>query len=235
MKFNISQSLSIFQSIGQMFFPKLCLGCGDSVLSGTTDFCTQCRNEIQFFKPRKENEITERLWGKVRLEAAASLYYFKSGSPVQRAIHQLKYRHNMKIGLKMGNAFGKILKNEKQFAGVDIIIPVPLHPKKERTRGYNQSEVFAEGISQTFEKQVITNVLLRGVMAESQTQMGRLERHENASDLFYTKNESKISGKGILLVDDVLTTGATIENCAKLLTKIPGTTIFIGTIATAIR
>ena len=149
----------------------------------------------------------------------AASSFFNKGNKVQNLLHQLKYKGAKNVGEKIGLLYGYELLESNNFKDVDFIVPVPLHPKKLKKRGYNQSESFANGLSQSLNKEVVTNLLLRTVNSETQTKKSRFNRWENVATIFTISNASSIDGKHVLLVDDVITTGATIEGCAQLLTQ----------------
>ena len=218
-----------------LFFPNLCVACGRNLPPINACFCYPCRQRIQpaDLHTQAENEFTERLWGRLPLRAGAAMYAFVKGSPVQYALHQLKYKDNPAVGVKIGREFGRILRQSAHFRPAEIIVPVPLHPKKERLRGYNQSAAFAEGLSEGMQVPFASNALGRGIFGESQTKKNRMERFENIRDAYYVRQPEKLQGKAVLLVDDVLTTGATLEICGNLLLELPGTTLLAATIALA--
>lgn len=182
-----------------------------------------------------ENEFTRRLWGRLPLVAGAAFFYFSRQSKVQRTLHELKYRNNPEIGRKLGVEFGRKLHQVEQYRTVDAIVPVPLHPKKQRSRGYNQSTLFAQGIAEILGVPVLEQALKRRQFTGSQTRKRRLERHTNVDQVFEVAQPHAIQGKHILLVDDVLTTGATLEECGAALLSVPSTRISSVTIAIAMK
>jgi ComF family protein len=218
-----------------LMYPQLCVACGEDLPDGDSCFCLKCRLKIDVTDMHlvRDNEFTARLWGRVNIEAGAAMYYFKRKSPIQRALHQLKYNNQPEIGVKIGREFGRKLRNSEVFKSVEVVIPVPLHPKKERLRGYNQSAKFAEGIAETMELPVLSNVLVRESFTETQTRKKRMERFKNVGEVFAVKKPKAIEGKHLLLVDDVLTTGATLEMCGQALLAVPNTRLSLATIAIA--
>lgn len=219
-----------------LLYPNLCVACGEDLPAGKSCFCFSCRLKLEptGMHLQKDNEFTDRLWGRMPIESAAALYYFTRKSPVQRALHQLKYHNQPEIGLKIGREFGKMLAQSELFRSVEIVVPVPLHPKRERLRGYNQSAMFAEGLAETLEINSAPNALERRVFAESQTKKKRLERFDNVEETFAVTQAGRLRDKHVLLVDDVLTTGATLESCGKLILDVPGTRLSLATIAIAV-
>ena len=172
-------------------------------------------------------------WGRVPLITGAAYYQFKKQSKVQNLLHQLKYKGQKQVGIKTGSLYGTELKQEKIYQDMSVIIPVPLHPNRERKRGYNQSEMFAMGLSQTMEIPYFSDVLVRTTASETQTKKSKFKRWENVKSIFEIQNEAVIRNKHILLVDDVITTGATIEACAQMLIEVPGVKVSVAAIAYA--
>ncbi len=176
--------------------------------------------------------MTEHFWGRVKLEYGASFYYFKKGGLVQQLIHNLKYANKPEIGLRLGQLYGKVLKKSPFLGQAEIIIPVPLHPRKQKMRGYNQSAKFAQGLSLGMEIPW-SAALHRNMMTATQTQKARIERFSNVEHAFEVAKPNFIKGKHLLLVDDVITTGATLEACAHQLLTVPDTKVSVVTIAFA--
>ena len=225
------------RGISQLTYPSLCIACGRSMQAGQSCFCASCRHLVPTsdMYSRQENEFTQRLWGRLPLLSGAAFFYFSRHSPVQRAMHQLKYRNNPEVGRKMGMEVGRKLRETEQYKTVEAIVPVPLHPDKERARGYNQSTMFAQGIAEALSVPVLDQVLQRRQFTGTQTRKRRLERHTNVNQVFAIAQPSSIRGKHILLVDDVLTTGATLEECGTALLSVPSTRLSSVTIAIAMK
>lgn len=224
-----------FDDLIALLYPNLCLACSENLPTRNEIICLRCQLELPRtnFHLEKENPFTERFWGRIPLESGASLYHFVKGGRIQELLHRLKYEGKREIGIKLGEWYGRQLKNSPDFQAVDVIIPVPLHPRKERLRGYNQSAMFAQGLAEAMDKSWHKEVLIRKVFTETQTQKSRAERLENVKDVFEIRNPEKIKGKHILLVDDVMTTGATMEVCGAKLLEITGTKLSMATIALA--
>lgn len=218
-----------------LFYPRLCLACGNGLPPRQDSICISC----QYYLPKTnfhkllENPFTERFWGRIPLCAGAALYHFNKSGRTQRLIHHLKYDHKPNVGIRLGQLYGRQLLDSKHFRSIDLIVPVPLHPRKEKMRGYNQSAVFAKGLSQVMEIPWQKNILVRKVMTTTQTKKSRMERFQNVQDAFSLQEEKTIRNKHILLVDDVLTTGATLEACAKNLLKVSGVKVSMITIGIA--
>lgn len=197
--------------------------------------CTSCQYSLPLtnFHLQPDNIVARQFWGKVNLQAAYALYYFTKGGKVQSLVHNLKYKGIQQIGHTIGNIAGGQLVKNKIFYSVDLIIPVPLHKKRLRQRGYNQSTCFAEGLAQKLNAVVDDTSLVRIHATETQTKKGRFTRFENMKEVFWVANPDKLRNKHILLVDDIITTGSTLEACAAEMLKIEGVKISIATIAYA--
>jgi ComF family protein len=186
------------------------------------------------FHLNKENPVAEIFWGKVQIHAATAYYYFNKGSKVQYLIHQLKYKGRREIGIFIGEQMGNELKQSEFFKNIDLIIPVPLHPKKERKRGYNQSEMFGLGLAKSLKIPLSSQFLVRKEFTDTQTKKSRSDRWKNVENVFAIKNQESLAGKHILLVDDVITTGSTLEACIRALSEIENVTISVSAIATGV-
>jgi ComF family protein len=218
-----------------LFYPHLCFACEkESPVPGEI-LCSTCNATMPEAKYhlQKENPMTERFWGRVPVRAAAAMYIFTKESPVQHLLHNFKYKGKKEIGGVLGRRFGRVLALSPHFAGIEMIIPVPLHRRKEIARGYNQSEMFARGLSEVMKRPMIKNGLLRTVNTSTQTQKSKLERFENVADVFAVNSEVALHGRHILVVDDVLTTGSTLEACAQKILEVPDTVVSFATIAIA--
>lgn len=218
-----------------LFYPNLCLACREKHLVGEEIICVQCQYQLPKtnFHLHKENEFTHRFWGRLDLFAAASLFRFTKKGKVQRLIHELKYKGKRNIGVKLGAFYGHDLKESELFKDVDCIIPVPLHPKKLHKRGFNQSDLFAQGLAESMGIPWYADGLKRRIYTETQTLKSRSERLANVAEAFEVHLPKRMEGKHILLVDDVITTGATLEACGLKLLEIPHTRLSMSTIVFA--
>jgi ComF family protein len=227
--------LSILRDFFSLIYPRICTACGKSLLKHEECICSFCEYHLPKtnFHLEKENPITQKFWGRVPVYSAASFYFFYKGGKVQHLVHQLKYKGQNEIGLFIGNLYGKELLKSPLFSSVECIIPVPLHFKKQRKRGYNQSEMFATGISQSMNIGVDTKTLVKTTKTESQTKKSKFDRWENVKEVFELRKSDHLINKHILLVDDVITTGATIESCIHNLAAIPGIKISVVSLAYA--
>ena len=218
-----------------LLYPNLCVGCQADLPAESDCFCLGCRRQLQVTNMHTEieNAFTERFWGQIPLARGAAMYAFQRRSPIQRALHQLKYKNQPDVGVRIGRRFGYMLARAGTFQSVQAIIPVPLHPEKERQRGYNQSAMFAQGLAEVLALPVLVNCLVRRHLASSQTRKKRMERFDNVREGFTLQGPERIQGKHLLLVDDVLTTGATLEACGRVLLEAPGVRLSMATIAIA--
>jgi ComF family protein len=178
-----------------------------------------------------DNPVSRLFWGRCRLEKAAAFSFYNRGSRIRNMIHSLKYKGNKEIGFELGKIYGSVLSRSGFLNGIDIIVPVPLHASKRRLRGFNQSEVISEGIGLASGLPVDALSLKRTEVTDTQTRKSRYERWENVSGIFEVADPDKLRGKHILLVDDVITTGSTIESCAGELLKLEGVKVSAAAIA----
>lgn len=218
-----------------LFYPSLCLACERKDVSRKQILCIKCEDKLPRtnFHQFKENEFTQRFWGRIPLETASSLYIFEKENKTQKLIHNLKYEGKQKVGILVGQVLGDLLKKSPNYQDIDLIVPIPLHRKKERQRGFNQSDVFAQGLSEGMEIPWQRDNLIRTKYTSSQTNKSRKERFENVMQAFHILYPEKLEGKHVLLVDDVLTTGATLEAGAVKILEVPNTKISFATIAFA--
>ncbi|MCL2727861.1 MAG: ComF family protein [Bacteroidales bacterium] len=218
-----------------LFFPRLCAVCHKSLISVEKLLCLGCISDL----PRsgywlREENIVANLFcesPEIRAQHASSLLYYTKESPYHQLLIRLKYKGETQIGIELGQWFGAELIKAPLYQTIEAIVPVPLHPKKERKRGYNQSQLFAQGIALSTGWTLETTVLRRNRHTATQTKLNRDERRQNVAGAFCLSNPERIAGKHILLVDDVLTTGATLQTCVAELLKVPGCKIWVGTIA----
>jgi len=219
-----------------LLFPRLCQACKANLL-GTEDLiCTDCLYYLPYtnFHLQPGNIVAQQFWGKVKLEHAYALLYFEKGGKVQHLMHQFKYRGMQKIGNKLGAIAAAQLLQNPLLQTVDHIIPVPLHKSRMRERGYNQSANFANGLTSQLPATVLEDNLLRAVKTSTQTRKSRFARYENMQQVFALARPQVLENKHILLVDDIITTGSTLEACAQELLKVPGLRLSIATIAYAV-
>lgn len=225
----------MFQSLLRLFFPPTCAGCQSVLMSNENVICTKCRHEMPLTQHHKnpENDAYKKFYGRIPVEHVSALVYFHKNGIVQELIHSLKYGGQEAIGTVLGEWYGEELKSSQLLQTVDAIIPVPLHPKKLRERGYNQVTEFGNALAKKLEIPVNNSILYRQVYSKTQSQKNRLGRTEGIDTIFDIYFDEKDHNKHFLLIDDVITTGATLEVCAKALLKIPGTKISIVCMAMA--
>src|ERR1051326_888561 len=214
-----------------LIFPKVCAACGKSLFKSEESICTYCLYHLPKtnFHLYTDNPVVKLFWGRTNIYSASSLYSFSKGSKVQHLIHLLKYRGKKEIGQTIGKYYGKELKVAPMFSSADVVIPVPLHLQKLKKRGYNQSEMFAQGIAESMNAETSGEILIRTFASETQTKKSRFARWKNVEEVFKVILPEKIKGKHILLVDDVITTGATLEACANKILEVPGTKVSVAT------
>ncbi|GAB1308696.1 ComF family protein [Urechidicola sp. KH5] len=214
--------LTIAKNIVALFFPKLCYSCEQTLMKSELLICTNCRNEVPLtnFSNCTGNLIEKRLYGIFELQEATALFFFHKNHIVQKVIHQLKYRGHENIGDLLGNWLGYEMLKSNRFKTIDVIVPVPLHPAKLKKRGYNQLTLFCKALSKLLNAPINTSTLIKTKQRVSQTKRTKFNRWENADKQFEITNTSELRGMHVLLIDDIITTGATITNCANALFKI---------------
>ncbi|MBS9774469.1 MAG: ComF family protein [Tenacibaculum sp.] len=224
--------MTFLKNIIDLFYPNLCLNCDNSLLKSELVLCSFCRHNLPIIdiKNFENNEITNIFYGRFPIKKATSFLYFTQKNISQKLIHQLKYKGRQDIGTFIGNWFGSELNNNNFFENIDCIIPIPLHPNKMKKRGYNQLTTFGKKLSEIANIPYIEDVLLKGSSTKTQTLKQRFERFNNEKTKFYIKNKTLLENKNILLIDDVITTGATLEDCCNELLKIKNININIATI-----
>jgi ComF family protein len=218
----------IKDSFLHLFFPHICDGCGSDLVSANSLLCMRCLDAIPEtgFEAQPTNPVEKKFYGRLRLERASAQYYYTKDSLMQRLVQQVKYKGNKELGLQLGRLMGGLLKKSARF-NVDASIPLPLFPARERKRGYNQSMLLCEGIAEHIPVPVLNDVILRPHHTETQTKKGRIERWKNMDGKFVLNDAHIIAGKHILLVDDVITTGASLEACGTALLAPPGVQLSI--------
>lgn len=203
----------------ELFYPRVCNGCGTPLLKGESVICLKChiklpRTEFEF---KSENPIEKLFWGRLPIQHATSFLYFRKTGLAQRLIHQLKYKGRAEIGYHLGYIFGQEIKQRTLEIKVDFITTVPLHPLKLKERGFNQSDEIAKGFSAATNVPFLQNLITRTTATETQTKKKRYNRWENIENKFSLNMDIDIENKHVLLIDDVITTGATMEACGKII------------------
>jgi ComF family protein len=227
--------MTYFHDFLSLFYPNNCFACGNNLFRNERVICLSCLFHLPKtnYHKEKENPISKIFWGRTRIETATACYFFVKASKIQHLVHQFKYKGKKEIGIYIGELYGKELITSTFYQDIDVIIPVPLHPEKIKVRGYNQSEMFAIGLSSSMNIPYDINSLVRIYASETQTKKTRFKRWENVKEIFDLNLPDKLENKHILLIDDVITTGATLEACANLLNSIKGVRISIASIAVA--
>ncbi len=216
-----------------LFFPHNCIGCGTDVLNDENTLCAHCITQLPEtnFLSTLNNPVEKLFYGRMQVEQAGSAFYFSKDSLLQNLIEQLKYRENQVAGLFLGKMLGNIINNAKRFDDINAIVPLPLNEKKLFKRGYNQALLLAKGIAEVWQKPVIENAVERILFTETQTKKDRILRWQTMEGVFKVIDASVLKNKHILLVDDIVTTGATLESCGTSILQISNTKISICTLA----
>lgn len=219
-----------------LLFPRLCYACGNQLMRNENLICTECfvvipRTNYHFVE---DNPVAQLFWGRCLIEKAAAFSYYNKGSRIRKLIHNMKYNGIREIGYDLGRLYGLSLKTSGFINDIDIIIPVPLHPVKKRIRGFNQSETISMGIADATHLPVDLKSLARVLVSATQTKRSRYERWTNVEGIFQVLDSQTIMGKHVLLVDDVITTGSTIESCTNELLKIEGVKVSAVALAFAV-
>ena len=227
--------MSIWTDLWKLFFPQCCLVCGKTLLEGEEYLCFHCLSNMPrtHLYLQKDNEMEKELWGKFPIERASAYLYYSKGGDVKKLLTDLKYRGNADLGCFLGRCMTREMLSSGFFQGVDGIIPVPLHPRKQKIRGYNQSIMLANGVSSVTNIPVWNDLLVRTQYTQTQTRKGSYERWLNVKDMFECTSPDRLRGKHVLLVDDVFTTGATLVACADAFRQIPNLRFSVLTLALA--
>ncbi|MBO7134079.1 MAG: ComF family protein [Bacteroidales bacterium] len=218
-----------------LLFPKNCEACGRVLTRSEEVLCFDCLFELPrtYFCRELDNPVRQLFDGRMRVEKATALFSFQKGSKFRKLLHSLKYNHKPEIGVLLGKELGAEMLSSGNFSDIDYIIPVPLHPNREKKRGYNQSERIAAGISAVTGIPVLVGMLVRNDDTKTQTKMNKEERWQNVSGKFSLTDADRLKGCHVLLVDDVLTTGATTEACGSVLLMVDGLKLSIAVLARA--
>lgn len=226
---------NIFRNFLDLFFPELCVVCKNRLAEGEEHICIDCLLLLPKtnFHLQPDNRLEQFFAGRIPFERIAAFAYFIKGGRIQSIIHELKYNRNPDIGIFIGKLSGENLKGSEFINDIDLLVPVPLHPKRQKQRGYNQSMEICRGISEITNIPIDSTTLIRKVNNPSQTKNSRFDRWQNVEDIFTLTNKDCFENKHILLVDDVITTGSTLESCAKEILKAEDVKISIFAIGTA--
>lgn len=227
--------LKFLNHIVNLFYPRVCAACGNLLMSKEETVCLSCRYLLPktLYEKNADNPLAQMFYGQINFHAVTAEFFFSKTGKVQHLLHQLKYEGNKDAGFFLGQQLGESIKETELFQEIDYIIPIPLHPKKEHIRGYNQSHVIAQGVEDVTEIPIMKDCLYRKVFTSTQTKKSREERWDNVKDIFDIKNGERLKGQHVLLIDDVLTTGATLMAAGKTLSQIPDIKISVATAACA--
>jgi len=226
----------IKESVLHLFFPHVCTGCGNDILDKESVLCMRCIDAMPEtnFELYADNPVEKMYRGRLRLTSGTAQFYFTKESLMQHLMHQFKYRNNRDLGLQLGKIMGEqIIKSDR--IKVDALIPLPLFPAKEKRRGYNQATLLCKGMAEAMNIPVIDNAIIRPQHTETQTSKGRIERWKNMEGKFVLNNPDAIKNQHLLLVDDIVTTGATLEACGNELLKGENVKLSLATLCIASR
>jgi len=225
--------MDLLKDLFYLFYPKTCVCCDEQLVKNEFEICLKCRFELPLtdFTNEINNKIEQTFYGRFKLEFATALLFYRTKGISQKLIYQLKYKDKQNVGKLLGKWLGNELLNCSRLQSVDYIVPVPLHPKKFKSRGYNQLTTFGASISEILGVPYIDNVLIKKSVNDTQTLMHRFERWKNVNEIFYLNDVGLFEHKHVLLIDDVITTGATLEACAIKLLETKNIKISMATMA----
>ncbi|GFD75452.1 amidophosphoribosyltransferase [Tenacibaculum sp. KUL113] len=225
--------MQFLKEIFYLFYPKLCVNCEKTLLQNETLLCVICKNDLPIIDDNKHINVTlmSNFYGKVPIQAVHSFLFYRKKGVTQKLIHQLKYKNQPEIGIFIADWFGERLKTLNTFIDIDYIIPVPLHLKKLKSRGYNQVTMFGKRLSDILNVEYKPDILIRTSKTKTQTLKQRFERFSNNKTKFKLVDTTLFENKHVLLIDDVITTGATLEACANELLKTQNIKISVATMA----
>lgn len=229
----VRKVIKILNDINTILFPHLCFGCNARLYRGEKILCTLCRDELPITDHNysTENAVDKAFYGRIRIKKGAAFLYFEEKGIVKNLIHHLKYKGQKQISAFLGEWFCSRLKSASTSPEIDLVIPVPLHPKKHRKRGYNQVDEFGKKLAIHLGAEFADSILLKSRHTPTQTTKNRWHRWKYQEDEYHVDRLELIRDKRILLVDDVITTGATLESCAKALQQAPGVEVYLGAMA----
>ena len=221
--------VAYFNGFMSIIYPNICLLCRHQLIANEQHICNLCLFNLAKteYHHKKDNLAELLFWGRAKVDRAAAFFFYQKDNNSQKIIHHIKYKNEKELGQYLGSKYGSLLKKTSWVTEADFLLPVPLHPKKQKSRGYNQAEWIAKGISETTNIPINTKILCRNKHTDSQTRKGRYNRWQNTSGIFSINNPDSLTNKSVIIVDDVVTTGATIEACTYHLEKIPGITIHV--------
>ncbi|PXV62812.1 ComF family protein [Dysgonomonas alginatilytica] len=227
---------TILNHFFELFFPRLCVCCGERLVNSEKFICLNCLYKLPKTNhlANPDNKLEVFFAGRFPFVRIASFAYFVKGGSIQKIIHEIKYKNNSRLAIYIGEICGKEIAKSNYFDDVDFIVPIPLHRNRLKSRGYNQAMMLANGISSKINIPVNAENLIRIIDNPSQTKNSRFERWKNTEGIFGIKDKNQFKDKHILLIDDVVTTGSTLEACAKLIVSCPEARISIFTVGFAV-
>lgn len=231
MKHNLTK---ILNDINSVLIPRVCFGCNAHLRRGEELICTLCRNDMPLteYTFNEENHMDRIFYGRINIKKASSFLFYAENSHVQQLIHHLKYKNQERIGAFLGDWYGQLMRqNNELLKTIEVVVPVPLHPKKLRSRGYNQVAGFAQKLAHHLDAEYVDDILLKTFNTKTQTKKDRSGRWQGDKALYTLSNPDRLKNRSILLVDDVITTGATMEICARTLQQTTDTTIYLTSMA----
>ena len=226
----------LLNSLSNLLFPNLCVCCDAYLTFQEEAICDLCYHRLPKFENylNAENSVSKKFWGRLKLEYASSYLQFSSNNDVRNILHEIKYKENHNLGIEMGKVLGRAMIKIPQLTNADVIIQIPLHPKREIERGYNQSNLIALGMSQVMGQIVSADSVIRKKYNSTQTNKKRYERFINSSEIFKVVTPQVLKNKHVILIDDVITTGATIEACGNALLEVEGLKLSVVSLVVAI-
>ncbi|MDG2455819.1 MAG: phosphoribosyltransferase family protein [Bacteroidia bacterium] len=227
---------NLLASVGQMLFPNLCVCCDGYLSKQEVSVCDLCLYTLSKFEliAALDNPLAKKFWGRLKLEAATAYLSYKGTNDVKKLMHALKYKGDTHLGIEMGKWLGDALIRTGNFSTIDCVIPIPLHPKRQMLRGYNQCDLLGHGLCEAMKIPMISDVVVRERHNSTQTKKKRYDRYVNSKELFKVIDPSRIQGKNVLLIDDVITTGSTMESCGSVLLDVEGLRLSLASLAVAI-
>ncbi len=229
----LSKLSNILIDINTVLLPRVCFGCNVHLNRGEYLICTVCRNDLPLtdYNFNEENAVDRTFYGRINIKKASSFLFFTENCLVKTLIHHLKYKNQEEIGKFLGDWYGQVLMEDLGLEKIEYVIPVPLHPKKLRKRGYNQVTKFGQRLAHHLNAEYLENILIKTANTKTQTKKGRLGRWSDDTGLYKLTDAYLLKNKKVLLVDDVITTGATIEICGETLKQVDGLTLYVASMA----